>query len=417
MRHEPYGDDTPYAEPAWYRGVPTPFYSADHVSFRAQCRQYVEAHLLPHADQWDEAGLCPIASLRRSAAAAGLWCPWAPSHLGGQPHWDPFKMLIWTDELSRCGSGGVAILFFITYMSLPHILHFGSPQQIEDIAKPIIRGEAGMAITLTEPLGGSDLAGIRTTAVRVTQGGKDYYRINGQKKFITGGLCVDYFSTLVRNVESEDVAPKRGHGNLSIVVIPRNLKGVNVRKIPTTGWWAGNTTFVDFEDVLVPVENLVGQEGMGFMVMATVMNGERLIACQSSVRAARTCLSEAIKFARERETFGKKLIKSQVIRHKIAEMALRVEAAQVVVDNLAFTMAQGATAQEIGGPMALAKVQCTSAMEYCCREASQILGGASYVRGGKGKLVERISREVRVAVVGGGSYEIMLDLGANMSKL
>lgn len=167
----------------------------------------------------------------------------------------------------------------------------------------------------------------------------------------------------------------------------------------------------------MPVENLVGQEGMGFMVMATVMNGERLIGCQSSIRGARACLSEAINFARERITFGRPLIKSQVIRHKFAQMARRVEAAQAVMDNLAFAMSQGASAKDIGGTMALAKVECTSALEYCVREASQVLGGAAFVRGGKGKIVERIAREVRVAVVGGGSEEIMLDLAMNMSKL
>lgn len=418
--HARFGDSTPFAEPAWYRGVPTPYYKAHHAAFRAKCRAWVEEHLLPHADAWDEAGHCPIEELRIKAAAAGLWCPWAPAEYGGTPPegvWDEFMMLIWTDELSRCGSAGVAILFFITYMSLPHVLHFGTPKQLEDIAKPIIQGKAGMAITLTEPAGGSDLAGIRTTAVKVKLGGREFYRVNGQKKFITGGLCVDYFSTLVRTVADATAPPTRGHSDLSILVIPRNLKGVNVRKITTSGWWAGNTTFVDFEDVLVPVENLVGQEGMGFMVMATVMNGERLIACQSATRASRACLAEAIHFARERVTFGRPLIKSQVIRHKFAQMARRIEAAQAVTDNLAFAISQGAGAKAIGGSMALAKVECTSALEYCVREASQVLGGAAFVRGGKGKTVERIAREVRVAVVGGGSEEVMLDLAINMSKL
>lgn len=293
-------------------------------------------------------------------------------------------------------------------MSLPHILTFGSDKQLEEIAKPVIAGKAGMAITLTEPQGGSDLANIRTTAVKTDDG--KYYRINGNKKFITGGLCVDYFSTIVRT-------GGEGHKGLSIVVIPRDTKGVSVRKIPTSGWWSGNTTFVDFDDVLVPVENLVGEEGMGFMVMATAMNGERLIACQGAIRASRLCLSEAIKFARERTTFGEKLVHSQVVRHKFAEMARRIEAAQAVVDQLAFTMVHGATAAQIGGPMALAKVECTRALEYCSREASQVLGGASFVRGGKGRLVERMAREVRVSVVGGGSEEVMLDLAMRMSKL
>merc|ERR1719203_2345359 len=151
--------------------------------------------------------------------------------------------------------------------------------------------------------------------------------------------------------------------------------------------------------------------------MAAVMNGERLIACISALRVARVCLAEAISFARERTTFGKKLSESQVIRHKFAQMARRIEAAQAVVEGLAFSMKNGAGPAEIGGPMALAKVECTTAHEYCGREASQVLGGNSFLRQGKGQLVERLVREVRVNVVGGGSEEIMLDLAMRMSKI
>lgn len=298
--------------------------------------------------------------------------------------------------------------FFITYMSLPHIILFGTDQQKETIAKKIIAGKDGIAITLTEPQGGSDLANIRTTAKK-TEDGK-HYIISGSKKFITGGQTVGYFSTLLRT-------GGKGFKGLSIVVIPADLPGVKITKLKATGWWAGNTTLVSFEDVKVPVENLVGQEGMGFMIMASVMNGERLIGCTGSVRAARTCLEESIKFARERTTFGSKLSDHQVIRHKFAHMARRVEAAEKVVDALAFSMNNGAGPAEIGGPMALAKVECTGAYEYCAREASQIMGGASFLRQGKGQLVERLAREVRVNVVGGGSEEVMLDLAMRMSKI
>jgi len=272
--HEPFGDPTPFAEPAWYRGVPTPYYNANHAAFRAKVRAWVDENLIPFVDEWDEAYTCPIEKLRLSAHKAGVLSPWAPEELGGTPPeggWDEFMFIIWADEFGRCGAGGVAILFFITYMALPHILTFGTDEQKESIARRVIAGEAGIAITLTEPAGGSDLANIQTTAEK-TEDGK-YYRINGNKKFITGGLCVDYFSTIVRTGGP-------GHKGLSIIVIPKAAAGVTVKKITTAGWWLGNTTFVDFEDVLVPVDNLVGVEGMGFAVMATAMNGERLIACQ-----------------------------------------------------------------------------------------------------------------------------------------
>lgn len=411
MQHAPFGSDVPYAEPAWYRGVPTPYYNESHAKFRGKCRAFVDEHLVPFVDEWDEAGLCPIEELRLKAFAAGVLCPWGPAELGGTPPeggWDDFMFIIWADELARCGAGGVAILFFITYMSLPHILHFGSDHQKETIAKPVLAGKAGMAITLTEPQGGSDLANVRTTAVKTPDG--KHYIINGQKKFITGGQCVSYFSTIVRTGEA-------GLKGLSMIIIPHDAPGVTITKLKAAGWWSGNTTLVNLEDVKVAAENMVGAEGMGFMVMATAMNGERLIGCMGALRAARMCLREAIAFARERKTFGKKLSDSQVIRHKFAEMARRVEAAQAVVDALAFSMKHGAGLAEIGGPMALAKVECTRAHEYCAREASQVLGGASFLRQGKGQLVERMTREVRVNCVGGGSDEIMLDLAMRMSKI
>jgi len=411
MRHEQFGSEVPYAEPAWYRGVPTAFYEKRHADFRNKVRAYVDQHLAPYADAWDEAGECPIQELRLSAHAAGVLSPWAPAEMGGTPPeggWDEFMFVIWADEFGRCGAGGVAILFFITYMALPHILHFGSDHQKETIAKPIIEGKGGIAITLTEPQGGSDLANIKTSATKTADG--KHYVVSGSKKFITGGQCVDWFSTLVRTGGP-------GVKGLSIIVIPANAPGVKITKLKAAGWWAGNTTLVSFEDVQVPVENLVGMEGMGFAIMATAMNGERLIGCAAAVRAARLCLETAISFARERVTFGKKLSESQVVRHKFAQMARRCEAAQAVVDNLAFSMKNGAGPVEIGGPMALAKVECTNAHEYCAREASQVLGGASFLRQGKGQLVERLAREVRVNVVGGGSEEIMLDLAMRMSKI
>jgi acyl-CoA dehydrogenase len=411
MQHAPFGSDVPYAEPAWYRGVPTPYYEEKHAAFREKVRAFVDEHLVPYADDWDEAGLCPIEELRLKAAEAGVLCPWAPEELGGTPPvggWDEFMFVIWADEFGRCGAGGVAILFFITYMSLPHILNFGSDHLKETIARPIIAGKDGIAITLTEPQGGSDLANIQSTATKTADG--KHYVISGSKKFITGGQCVGYFSTLVRTGD-------KGLGGLSMVLIPACAQGVTISKLKAAGWWAGNTTLVNFEDVKVPVENLIGSEGMGFMVMASAMNGERLIGCMGAIRAARILLSTSISFARERKTFGKKLSDSQVIRHKFAQMARRVEAAQCVVESLAFSMSKGAGPADIGGPMALAKVECTQAHEYCAREASQVLGGASFLRQGKGQIVERLSREVRVNVVGGGSEEIMLDLAMRMSKI
>lgn len=413
FRHEPFGEtDIPFAEPGWYRGEATPYYNENHAAFRKTVRDFIDTHIRPFANEWDEAKTFPVKELRKKAYDAGVLSPWASVELGGTPPpggWDEFHDVIWVDEISRCGAGGVSIvLFFITCMSLPHTLRYGSQELIDRVARPVIKGEAGICITLTEPQGGSDLANLKTTAEKTPCG--KFYIVNGLKKFITGGQTGDFFSTAVRTGGP-------GIMGVSMLLIEATRPGVTITKLKATGWWSGNTTMVRFEDVKVPVGNLIGEENMGFRVLVDVMNWERMIACVGPVRGARACIREAVVWARERTTFGKPLIKHQVIRHKIANMARRVEACQALVDNLAFQVQSGAGPLEIGGPTALAKVQCTSCLEFCAREASQIFGGAAFLRQGKGQMLERIAREVRVSVVGGGSEEIMLDLAMRQSNL
>lgn len=317
--------------------------------------------------------------------------------------------LIWNDELARSGAGGINIILFgITQMSLPHTLRYGSKWLKKTVAEPVIRGECGISITLTEPQGGSDLARLETTAVK-TEDGK-HYIVNGMKKYITGALTSKYFSTLVRT-------GGKMHAGVSLLVIPKDLEGVTCKKLITQGWWAGNTAMVIFEDVKVPVEYLIGREGFGFPMMVDVMNQERMVGVIGCTRSARSMVEIAITFARERKTFGKRLIDHQVIRHKIAHMAKMVESCQDSVESLTYQLDNGAKAHQVGGPIALAKVRATQTLEFCVREASQILGGASYLRQGKGRLVERAAREVRVVSVGGGSEEVMIDLAMRQSKL
>lgn len=412
-RFAKYGEnDIPFGEPGWYRGDPTPFYNENHVRFRKKVRDFVETHIKPFATKWDEQKSFPIEELRLKAYNAGVLSPCWPKEYGGTPPeggWDEFMNVIWHDELGRSNCAGAIITMIgIKCMSIPHALKYGSKFLIEKYAMPVIRGEKGMCITLTEPDGGSDLGNLTTTAVKTPCG--KYYIVNGQKKFITGGMTGHYFSTLLRTGGP-------GHAGCSLMIIDKNLPGVHVAKIETQGWWAGNTTRVTFDDVKVPVENLVGKEGMGFPMMADVMNGERFVAVISATRGARALMAIGIRYARERITFGKPLVKNQVIRHKIANMARLVESAQNTVDNLAFQLDAGANPKDIGGPMALAKVQATQALEYCAREASQIMGGNSFVRGGKGEQLERAVREIRVATVGGGSEEILMDLAMRQCKL
>lgn len=414
IKFKPYGNTKiPFSEPSWYRGAPTPFFNEYHDKWRRKVRNFVEKELKPFASKWTEEKYTPIVLIRKRAYKAGILSPYAPVELGGTPPeggWDSLMLLIWVDELMRSGiTGAITCIFTITYMSLPHTLRYGSRSLIDRVARPCLRGEACICVALTEPHGGSDLASIQTTASKTDDG--KFYVVNGAKKFITSGMDAAFFSTLVR------IDGTSGTNGICLMIIDADIPGVSVRKLKTQGWWAGNTTLVTFNDVMVPVGNLIGKEGKGFKYMVDVMNGERLILSTEANRLARMCLEEAIKFARQRKTFGKRLIDHQIIRNKIAHMARKVETTQALLENYAFFMANGAQPRDIGGPMALAKVQATQTLEFCAREASQILGGASYLRQGKGQVLERIVREVRVNVVGGGSEEILIDLAMRQCKL
>lgn len=410
---EPFGNqDIPFAEPSWYLGNPTPYYEEKHAKWRKVVRDFVDKEIRPYANEWDEAQTFPVAELRKKAYNAGVLSPCWPVELGGTPPeggWDHFMDLIWHDELARSGVAGVNIILVgITVMSLPHTLRYGSDWLKKKVAEPVIRGETGMSITLTEPHGGSDLARLRTTAVKSPCG--KFYTINGMKKFITGGLTSSYFSTAVRT--GGDL-----HAGVSLIVIPKDLPGVTVTKLKTSGWWCGNTSMVIFENVKVPVEYLIGEEGMGFMYLVDVMNWERMVAITGTARGSREVLAMAIEFARKRKTFGKPLVRHQVIAHKVANMAMQVEAVQNATEALTYQLANGADMFKVGGPIALLKVQATNTFEYCVREAQQIFGGASCLRQGKGQWLERAAREVRINAVGGGSVEILMDLAMRQSRL
>uniref|UniRef100_A0A7S1R8E3 Acyl-CoA dehydrogenase n=1 Tax=Alexandrium catenella TaxID=2925 RepID=A0A7S1R8E3_ALECA len=419
-----FGSDVPFAEPPELQGHFSPYYGERHHRWRALCRDFVERELLPHVDEWDEAGDVPVEELRSRAYAAGLYGATWPRELGGTPpegsegdwkgSWeairvDPFFDMIMWDELARCSAGGVlASLFVPTNIGLPPVVVYGSDSLRERVARPCIAGTKACCLCVTEPSGGSDVAAIRTTAVR--EG--DFYIVNGSKKWITGGMKADFFTVLCRTGQSGS-----GSGGSSMLVLERGMPGITTRRMKTQGWWASNTTYIEFDNVRVPVANRIGQEGEGFKYTMVNFNHERFVLTVQAVRFARICLEEAIRFARRRKTFGQRLVDHQVIRHKIAEMARRVDSTHRSLENYAYQVKCGFPERQLGGYMALLKVDGSRLMELCAREASQIFGGQSFTRDGAGGRVERIYREVRVMAIGGGSEEVMINLAMNQAKL
>lgn len=343
--------------------------------------------------------------------------------------WDLFHEMLLTDELSRCGSGGFVWNVIGGFgIGCPPLVKFGKKQLVDRILPGILSGDKRICLAITEPDAGSDVANLGCEAV-LSEDGK-HYIVNGEKKWITNGIWCDYFTTAVRTGTKES-----GMNGVSVLLIERDMGGVSTRRMDCQGVWSSGTTYITFEDVKVPVENLIGKENQGFKgmlniicenrcnandspVIMTNFNHERIGIIIQCIRFSRVCYEESVKYAHKRRTFGKKLIEHPVIRLKLAHMARQIEASYSWMESLIHQvghMPEDLAMLRLGGPIAGLKAQATVTFEFCAREASQIFGGLSYSRGGQGGKVERLYRDVRAYAIPGGSEEIMLDLSIRQS--
>ncbi len=378
----------------------SPHLTPAHEAWRQTVRTFVDREIMPHVNEWDEAGEFPR-SLHKKAAEVGLIGVGYPEDLGGiSEDIDVFHSMIAAEELSRTGAGGLVAGLMTHGIGLPPIIALGSEDLKRRIAPSVLSGEKLIALCVTEPSGGSDVANLKTRAVR----DGDHYSVNGEKTFITTGMRADYLTVAVRTGGD-------GAAGISFLLVETDRPGVSRTPLKKMGWWMSDTASIHFDDVKVPVENLIGIENQGFLGIVANFNMERLSMSAQAVAFARVCIEDAAIWARERHTFGKPLAKHQVIRHKFSEMVRRVNATSAYLDNCAWRVKNG---QSPISDLSLLKVQATRTMEFCAREAMQILGGAGFMRGHR---VERIYREVRVMAIGGGSEEIMNDLAARQMGL
>lgn len=416
MNTELFGDAVPFGDPAWYQSYNSPYYNSTHRSLRKQLREYVDEHLIPNVHEWDEAGVIPrevyVQAGELGAIALCIGRPW-PTQFYGPCPWttqpDYFHELILYDELARTGSGG--FMWGIaggTTIGLPPVYHHASKELKERVVPGCVRGEKVICLAITEPTAGSDVANLRASAKL----DGDHYVLNGEKKWITNGIFADFFTVACRTGE-------KGAKGLSLLLVERNMPGIETRKMKCSGVWSSGTTYITFDDVRVPKGNLLGKEGKAFRYIMENFNHERFaIVCMTN-RFSRVCLEEALKFANKRKTFGKTLVEHPVIRWKIAEMARLVESTHHWLEWVGHqlnTMDKIEATLKLGGHTALLKAQATKVFEYCAREAAQVFGGLGYTRGGQGEKVERLSREVRAMAIPGGSEEIMLDLGVRQTS-
>ncbi|KAL0766422.1 hypothetical protein CaCOL14_010867 [Colletotrichum acutatum] len=420
---EPYGNPAPFAEPAWYNSLTSPYYDESHRRVRDYVRKYIEEHIAPNIQEWEEKGHVPDEA-KVHFAKSGLAFPELPRQYAGDiplpgnvpaGKWDIFHSLVVSYEASRIWAAGVSVgLNGGTTIGVPPIIHHGTGEQKRWWLPGLVTGETTFCLGCTESTGGSDLANLKTTAIKSDDG--TYYTVNGHKKWITGAIRASHMTTAVRTGGP-------GIKGISVLVIPLNLPGVSRRKISNSGWNAGDSTWVTLDNVKVPANHLIGQENAGFQYIMTNFNKERFILAVLMNGQARICLEDAWAYALDRHTFGKPLMYHQIIRHKLITMARYIESHWAWLEQIAYhAHATGSMGTELASRIAMAKIHGGRLLELANREAQQIFGGAGYQRGGVGARVEQISRDLRVNIVGGGSEEIITDLavrqemGATVSR-
>ena len=374
------------------------FYNESHDAWRQELRKFVSKEIVPFVEEWEEAGEFSR-ELYKKAGDFGLLGMGYPEKYGGTSEGiDIFHGIVTSEELAQ-GCGGVAASLLSLNISLPLIMALGTEEQKQKYIPPVIAGEKIACLGVTEPSGGSDVAGIKTKAVR----DGDHFIINGSKMFITSGMRADYYVIACRTGGP-------GTSGISAIVVEKGTPGFTQTPLKKMGWLSSDTAALYFDDVRVPVENLIGGENSGWMGLMANFSQERLGLAAGMNAYSQICIDEAVAWAKDRKTFGKPLIENQVIKHKLAEMSRKVNATKAYMELLTWKVMNG---EQPIADLALLKVQASKTMEYCAREAMQILGGAGYLKAnsGPGK-VERIYREVRVNAIGGGSEEIMLDLAS-----
>ena len=379
------------------------YYTSEHEQFRQTVRAFVAREIIPFINEWDESEEFPRA-LYRQAAEIGLIGLGYPEEYGGTPA-DGFYSLIVSEELARAGSGGLMASLLSHSIAAPPILAVGSAELKARVLPAILAGEKITALAITEPAGGSDVASLKTIAIRAG----NCYVVNGEKTFITSGMRADYFTVAVRT----NPADKSASG-VSLLLIERDTAGFSRTPLKKTGWWCSDTAHLHFDQCRVPVANLIGEENQGFRAIMLNFNAERLGLAAHAYGLAKVCFEDALAWARERKTFGAPLVERQVIRHKLVDMAMKIEATRATLEDLTYRVEHNLGAPNIlVAQTSMLKNFATQTMQFCADQAVQILGGMGYIRESR---VERIYREVKVLMIGGGAEEIMKDLAAKQMK-
>ena len=367
-------------------------------------RRFVQAEVAEHLNAWEEAGEFPRRLYRRVAELGWLAMGY-PEALGGTP--SPWVLRnAMTVALARFGgSGGLMASLFSHNIGLPPLLRHGSAALQQEVVPAILRGEKISALAITEPGGGTDVMSLRTSAR--LEG--DEYVVDGEKVFITSGMRADWFTTAVRTNPKD-----KGPGGISMLMVPGDASGISRTALKKMGWLCSDTAQLRFDGVRVPARYLVGEEGTGFKMILTNFNGERLSMAAMALGFCECCYDEALAWARQRKTFGTALVDHQVIRHKLMDMKMRIESTRAWLNAVSARADADTKGAEWVAEVCLLKNHATQSMQFCADQGVQILGAMGFMRG---TACERIYREVKVMMIGGGTEEIMKELASRQLGL
>jgi acyl-CoA dehydrogenase len=373
---------------------PLPPFGEEHEALRESIRRFVAAELRPDATEWEDARWFPNEVFTRMAELGFLGLKY-PEEYGGQGG-DYVHDAVLSEELSRCGSGGLAAgIGAHIGIATPPVWKFGTEKQKQRFLVPAIRGEKIAALGITEPDAGSDVAGLRTFARKVDGG----YLVNGSKTFITNGVRADFVVTAVKTTEDG------GHRGLSFLLVEKGMEGFAVtNKLEKMGWHASDTGELSFDDVFVPDENLLGEENKGFYLIVANFQWERILMALGAVGSMDATIERTVAYLNERSAFGRPIGKFQALRHKLAEMALKLEASRDLTYHALRLFADG---QDATREVTEAKLLTQRAAFEVADDALQIHGGAGYM---KEYELERAARDTRLGPIGGGTDEIMKEI-------
>ncbi|KAI1812898.1 acyl-CoA dehydrogenase-like protein [Poronia punctata] len=408
----------PYAEPLWLNpAFKSPYYNDSHRRLRKAMRVFNEKHIFAEAQAAEQSGKYISQELVDKMSKAGiLHMRMGPGkHLHGVnlldgavrgDEFDYFHDLVLNQEGVRANARGFQDGQLAGMLiGLPCIMNYMKDEKRKKaIMDEVLGGKKYMSLAITEAFAGSDVAGLRTTATKTPDG--KHYIVNGTKKWITNGVFSDYFVTGVRT------------GNaLSVLLIERG-EGVETKPIKTSYSPTAGTTYITFDNVKVPVENLLGEENKGIYVILSNFNHERWMMACGSIRMSRTVVEECLKWTHQRIVFGKRLIDQPVIRQKLAKMIALVEANQAWLETITYQMCNmpySEQAKHLGGPIGLLKMSITRAAHEIADEAVQIFGGRGLTQSGMGRVIEMFHRTYKFDAILGGAEEVLGDLGVRQA--